>query len=386
MAEAFEDDGGTREGRRPARLIALGVAGAVLFSAGGFAAASKLRDAPSSSSGSPISAIALTKSTASPPASSLAQTVKRVLPSVVNIHSHVFSTDPFGQPQGGTAEASGVILSKDGVILTNNHVVADAARVTVSFTDGVHRRMAGTVVGTDPEHDLAIVKVAATDLSPIGIGSSSKLQLGDQVAAIGFPLGLGGPTVTEGIVSGLARNITVSDGNGTEHLQDLIQTDAAINPGNSGGPLIDANGNLVGIDTAAASASSAENTGFAIPVDQATPVVDQILQQKPEQQAWLGIEVQALTGPIASQLGLPQSARGALIAGIVAGGPAASSGLRRGDVIQSVDASQVTSPAGLTRALAGRSPGQRVTVTISRAGNVVSIGVTLGRRPATLTG
>ncbi|MDP9222261.1 MAG: trypsin-like peptidase domain-containing protein, partial [Actinomycetota bacterium] len=284
------------------------------------------------------------------------------------------------------SEASGVVLSKDGVILTNNHVIAGATRVTVSFTDGNHKSMPGTVVGTDPRHDLAIVKVSATDLSPITIGSSGNLQLGDQVAAIGFPLGLGGPTVTKGIVSGLARNITVSDGNGTEHLQDLIQTDAAINPGNSGGPLIDANGDLVGIDTAAASASSAENTGFAIPVDQATPVVEHILQQKPQQHTWLGVEVQDLSGALASQLGVAPSAQGAVIAGVIPGGPAASSGLRRGDVIRSVDASPVTSAAGLTHVLAQHSPGDRVNLHVLRSTGEITILVTLGQRPASLTG
>jgi S1-C subfamily serine protease len=374
--------------RSSKKTIALGLAVAVLLGGGGFALAWDLRSTGGSptSAGTDIGTVALTKSTVSPPTSSLAATVRRVLPSVVNIHATSFTTSPFGQTQSGRSEASGIILSRDGVILTNNHVVAGATKVTVSFTDGTHQQMAGTVLGTDPQHDLALVKVAATDLSPITVGSSSKLRLGDSVAAIGFPLGLGGPTVTEGIVSGLARNVTVGGNGVTEHLKDLIQTDAAINPGNSGGPLIDSNGNLVGINTAAASAASAENTGFSIAVDQAIPVVQQILNQKPSQRSWLGVEVQTLSPAIASQLGVSASTSGVVVVGVVSGGPAASSGLRRGDVIQAVDGSSVTAAPDLTKALSRHAPGAKVTLRIVRPSGTTSIDVTLGRRPVGLSG
>jgi S1-C subfamily serine protease len=374
--------------RSPRRTIALAIVVALLLAGGGFAVAWNLRSASASSgsSGTNIGTVALTKSTESPPTSSLAATVRRVLPSVVNIHATSVSTDAFGQTQSGRSEASGIVLSRDGVILTNNHVVAGATKVTVSFTDGSHHQMPGTVLGTDPQHDLALVKVAATDLSPITVGSSSKLQLGDRVAAIGFPLGLGGPTVTEGIVSGLSRNVTVGGNGVTEHLKDLIQTDAAINPGNSGGPLIDANGNLVGINTAAASAASAENTGFSIAVDEAMPVVEQILKQKPTQRAWLGVEVQTLTPAVASQLGVSTSASGVVVVGVVAGGPAASSGLRQGDVIQAVDGSSVAAAPDLTRVLSQHSPGAKVTLHVLRPSGAASIGVTLGQRPVGLSG
>jgi serine protease Do len=378
----------TEPKKRPARkMLALGLA-AIILVTGGFAAAWALRGPGTngSSGTTDIQAVALTKSTATPPPSSLAATVKRVLPSVVNIHSTTFSTDPFGQSHTGKSEASGIILSRDGVILTNNHVVADSARVTVSFTDGTHKQMTGTVLGTDPQHDLALVKVAATDLSPITVGSSAKLELGDSVAAIGFPLGLGGPTVTEGIVSGLGRDVTVGDSGVTEHLKDLIQTDAAINPGNSGGPLIDGNGNLVGIDTAAASASSAENTGFAISIDGAMPQITRILNHKPTQRAWLGVEVQTVTPALAGQLGLPAGTRGVTIAGIVTGGPAASSSLQRGDVIQKVDGKPVATAADLTRALATHSPGDTVALGILRATGTATVHTTLGQRPTSLSG
>jgi putative serine protease PepD len=369
-------------------MIAAALVIALLLIGGGFAAAWNLHDPGTSASGGQtgIGTVALTQSSASPPVSSLAATVKRVLPSVVNIHSTAFSPGPFGQPQTGRSEASGIILSRNGVILTNNHVVADSTRVTVSFTDGKHQKMTGTVLGTDPQHDLALVKVAATDLSPITVGSSSNLQLGDNVAAIGFPLGLGGPTVTEGIVSGLARNINVADAGVTEHLKDLIQTDAAINPGNSGGPLIDTNGNLIGIDTAAASASSAENTGFAISIDGAMPIIKKILHEKPTQQAWLGVEVSTLTSPLASQLGLPVSTKGVAVVGVVGGGPAAAAGLRRGDVIQAVDNTSIAAAPELTQALTSHSPGEKVTLRIVRPAGATTVDVTLGQRPVGLSG
>jgi serine protease Do len=379
----------TQPGRRPRRkTIAIALVAALVLAGGGFALAWDLRGSGASAASGGVGAgtVALTKATTSPPTSSLAATIKRVLPSVVNIHATEFSTSPFGQTQTGRAEASGIILSRDGVILTNNHVVAGSASVTVSFTDGKHNQMPGTVLGTDPQHDLALVKVAATDLSPITVGSSGKLQLGDRVAAIGFPLGLGGPTVTEGIVSWLGRNVTVGGAATTEHLKDLIQTDAAINPGNSGGPLIDANGNLVGINTAAASASAAENTGFSIAIDQALPLIQQILKQKPQQRAWLGVEVQTLTPPLASQLGVAPTTSGVAIVGIVTGGPAASSGLRRGDVIQAVDGTSVTAAAGLTQVLSGHSPGDKVSVRVARRGGMTTVDVTLGQRPVSLTG
>ncbi|MEA2506424.1 MAG: putative serine protease PepD [Actinomycetota bacterium] len=375
--------------KRPARkTIAVVLVVALLLIGSGFAAAWNLRYAgtPGTSATGSIGTVALTQSTVAPPSSSLAATVKRVLPSVVNIHSVAFSPGLFGQPQTGRSEASGIIISRNGVILTNNHVVANSTHVTVSFTDGKHKPMTGTVLGTDSQHDLALVKVAATDLTPITVGSSSKLKLGDSVAAIGFPLDLGGPTVTQGIVSGLDRNVTVGDAGITEHLKSLIQTDAAINPGNSGGPLIDANGNLIGIDTAAASAGSAENTGFAISIDQAMPIIKKILQEKPTQQAWLGVEVSTLTPPLASQLGLPPGSSGVAVVGIVSGGPAASSGLRRGDVIQAVDGSSVSAALQLTQALSSHSPGEKVTLRILRPAGTSTVDVTLGQRPVGLSG
>jgi putative serine protease PepD len=209
------------------------------------------------------------------PHSSAATMIARVLPSVVNVR-----VVQEGSARGAgqiNAEGSGVILTSNGLILTNNHVVQDAVHLQVVFTSG-QGTLVGTVVGTDPNHDLAVIKVDATGLTPLPLGESSDLQLGETVYAIGFPLDLG-VTVTRGIVSGLDRNIAVNGETGVEHLAGLIQTDAAINPGNSGGALVDASGRLVAINTAGVPATSADNVGFAIAIDEAVPVVKQILTE-----------------------------------------------------------------------------------------------------------
>lgn len=221
-------------------------------------------------------AVSLTvpETTGSAPPSTAAQMLKRVLPSVVNVRVTQTVQVPFFGARSQSAEGSGVILSKDGVIVTNSHVVEGASSVEVEFTDG-HPAMTATVLGTDPDHDMAVIKVDATDLSPITVGDSDALTLGDTVYAVGFPLELG-PTVTEGIVSGTDRTIDVQGTSGIEHLTGLLQTDAAINSGNSGGALVNADGQLVGIPTAAAQASVAENVGFAIGIDSAMAAVGRL--------------------------------------------------------------------------------------------------------------
>ena len=210
-------------------------------------------------------------------ARTLADMVQRVLPSLVNVRVQLgggggFLEDLIG---GGEGEGSGVIIDENGTILTNNHVVQDAESVTIVFADGQHAELPGRVLGTAPERDLAVVCVDATDLHAVEIGSSACLRLGDDAVALGYPLGLGGPTVTRGIVSGLGRELAPLGG---VPLRDMIQTDAAINPGNSGGPLVDIDGKLIGINTAGALAAFAENVGFAIAIDGAMPVVEDILE------------------------------------------------------------------------------------------------------------
>ena len=199
------------------------------------------------------------------PHSSVADMVEEVLPTVVNVRVTAFEFDPLGEPEEQRGQGSGVVIDEAGIILTNNHVVAGSTEVNVVFNDD-HGTLEGTVIGTAPEKDLAVIQVDADDLDAIDIGRSSTLRLGDEVVAIGFPLGLG-VNVTKGIISALDRNVRVSGLIEQDQLEGLLQTDAAINPGNSGGALVDLAGNLVGINTAAASAGSAENIGFAIAMD-----------------------------------------------------------------------------------------------------------------------
>jgi S1-C subfamily serine protease len=202
--------------------------------------------------------------------SSLAGIIAEAMRSVVAVEVRATRTGPFGNAVQVRGQGSGVILDT-GLVVTNAHVVDGAAAVTVVFGDG--ERADADVLGTDAGRDLAVLAVDTRDRPPIALGSSSGLELGQTVVALGYPLGLGA-TATAGIVSGLDRSIDVSDGSGgVERLEGLLQTDAAINPGNSGGPLIDADGRLVGINTASASAASAENIGFAIAIDEAMPVV-----------------------------------------------------------------------------------------------------------------
>ena len=305
-----------------------------------------------------------------------ADVVARVLPSVVNVRTTLFD--------GGRGEGSGVIVAQRGVIVTNFHVVENAQALQVAFNDGRHRPLAGEVVGTAPERDLAVLRVGANDLRPVRIGRSSSLRLGDGLLAIGFPLGLGGPTVTRGIVSGLNRTIQPAEG---LTLEGLLQTDAAVNPGNSGGALIDLAGRLVGINTAAVQASTAENIGFAIAIDEALPVIKEIRSQPLDRRAWLGVSVDSVDSVIkAVQLGLDPTVRGAVVISVVPASPAAQAGVREGDVIVTLDGSAVRSSTDLTRVLGRLDPGNRVSIEVVDSLGPRRVEVTLKKRPATLGG
>jgi putative serine protease PepD len=263
-----------RKDRRPrrgrGRLVAVLLAAVVaLVSSGGTYLLTRNAEAGDRRGG--VSTTAAETSDAEPSAST-EQMLDRVLPSVVNVRVTQEVVDPFLGTRTATAEGSGVILSADGVIVTNSHVVQSATSVEVEFTDG-HPATTAAVLGTDPETDIAVIKIDTADLTPIAVGSSDALGLGDTVYAVGFPLNLG-PTVTGGIVSGTDRSIEVQSTRGVEHLTGLLQTDAAINAGNSGGALVNAEGELVGIPTAAALASVAENVGFAVSVDAAIEIVN----------------------------------------------------------------------------------------------------------------
>jgi S1-C subfamily serine protease len=316
----------------------------------------------------------LSQSDTPPPRSPVAEVVAEALPSVVNVK--VTSVNNVGLGRG---EGSGVVIDAGGVILTNFHVVSGAVNVDIVFNDD-HGRMPGRVIGGIPERDLAVIRVDADDLDPIEIGRSSNLRLGDDVIAIGFPLGLGGPTVTKGIVSALDRSIEA----GAEglSLEGLLQTDAAINPGNSGGALIDRAGRLVGINTAAAQASAAENIGFAIAIDSALPVIEEILSEPPEDRAWLGVSIDSVdSASDAAQLGLDLDVRGAAITLVFPDNPAQAAGLEEGDVIIRVGDDPVRSAEDLTSALARLDPGDEVDVVIVNQEGTRTVEVTLAQRP-----
>ena len=321
---------------------------------------------------------------APPPRSRTADVVERVLPSLVNVRVSGFSQSAFGsnRTQG---QGSGSIIDESGVIVTNFHVVQGAVRVRIFFQDG-HEPVDGRVIGTDPAKDLAVIKVPTTDVTPIDIGSSDSLRLGDDVIALGFPLGLGGPTVTKGIVSGKNRNLEVprDDTQGGEEIvnfEGLLQTDAAINPGNSGGPLIDTAGRLVGINTAAAGAGAAENVGFAIAIDSALPIIQEIVSEPAEERAWLGVLISDIDPTVASELGLPPDVQGALITEIVNGAPADDAGIEPGDVITSIEGDPVRGAEDLTEILVEHPPGTTVTVEIVNADGTDTFEVTLEQRP-----
>lgn len=321
--------------------------------------------------------VTTTAPAAAGPVASMADVAARVLPGVVNIQTAGFD--------GSRGEASGVVIDRSGVIVTNHHVVEGARTVRVAFNDGRHERpVPAEVVGTASERDLAIVRVRFRDLVPVRLGRSSRLRLGDPVLAVGFPLGLGGPTVTQGIVSGLDRTIQASSG---PPLEGLLQTDAAINPGNSGGALVDAAGRLVGINTVGARAGAAENVGFAISIDSARAVIDEIRSTPPDRRPWLGVSLETIDSAAdAVQLGVPPDTRGAVVVAVFGGSPAARAGVREGDVVISIDAKTVRSTADVAAALKGRGPGDRVTLELVDPSGPRRVVVRVGKRPATLGG
>ena len=305
---------------------------------------------------------------------SIAAAVARVLPSVVSVQ-----TSSFGGGEGG---GSGVIFDRGGLILTNNHVVEGTTSVTVSFNDGEHEPLPAEVVGTEPERDLAVLRVDASDLEPVELARSSALRLGDPVIAIGFPLNLGGPTVTSGIVSGLDRTIEGREGD----LTGLLQTDAAINPGNSGGPLVDRAGRLVGINTAGIREDGTEGIGFAIAIDGALPVIERLSRSAPSTEAWLGISFSSVDSESAAvQLGLDSSTRGAAVTAVYPGGPGAKADMAVGDVIVAADDVPIRNANALAKLIAEREIGDELDLELidSRGPRLVTVEVAR-RAPGTL--
>jgi serine protease DegQ len=274
--------------------------------------------------------------------------------------------------QAQTGLGSGVIVSPAGYILTNNHVIEEADEIEVVLNDG--RKSVAQVIGTDPETDLAILKVDLTDLPVITLGNSDALEIGDQVLAIGNPFGVG-QTVTSGIVSAVGRTQL-----GINTFENFIQTDAAINPGNSGGALVDINGHLMGINTAIYSRSGGSmGIGFAIPTSTARNVLDSIVRDGQVTRGWIGVEPQDLSPELAESFGIPPHS-GVIITGVLQNGPAASAGIRPGDVITRVGGQEVRNVAQLLSAVAALPPGTPATLEVVRRDGKSELQITPGRR------
>lgn len=274
---------------------------------------------------------------------------------------------------------SGFIISADGVILTNSHVIDGADKVTVTLTDG--RAFPGEVIGTDPITDMAVVKIAAQNLPTATLGNSEQLQIGEWAIAIGNPLGLDN-TVTTGIISATGRNSS-QIGVGDKRV-DFIQTDAAINPGNSGGPLLNARGEVIGINTAII--RNAQGLGFAIPVNTARDIAQQLVAKGRVDHAYLGIRMTALTPEIKQQLKAERNLNldnqeGVLIVGIVPNSPAARSGLRAGDVITAIDRQKISTASEVQKAVENTQVGDKLSLQLVRQGNPLALNVEVGLLP-----
>ena len=318
---------------------------------------------------------------------------RRAAPAVVSViatkmaRRNPHAEDPrfkffFGERQNGPGATgpaqvglgSGVIVSPEGYLLTNHHVVEDATDIEVQLADG--RSTRATVVGTDPETDIAVLKIDLPNLPAVTLGDVRALQVGDAVLAIGNPFNVG-QTVTAGIVSALDRTQA-----GASQFQNFIQTDAAINPGNSGGALVDASGHLVGINTAIFSRSGGSlGIGFAVPVDTARQVMEALIKGGSVKRGWIGVEPRDLTAELAESLQLPVKS-GVLITGVLQEGPAAQGGLRPGDVVVKVGERDVVAVSDLFAAVAALQPGSSAVIVAQRGAAQVRVTVTVGERGA----
>jgi serine protease DegQ len=327
---------------------------------------------------------------------SLAEAAKMSSPAVVNIFTskinkkkpskkgapqqnepwfQFFFGDQAPNEEPSSSLGSGVIVSTQGIILTNHHVIEGADEIEVAFADG--RKRNAKLIGSDPETDIAVLKIDATDLpNPITLGKMESVQVGDVVLAIGNPFGVG-QTVTSGIVSALGRNQL-----GINTFENFIQTDAAINPGNSGGALVDTKGNLIGINTAIYSRSGGNmGIGFAIPINTAKQVMESILTNGSVTRGWIGVEPQNLSKELAESLNLPKDTNGVLISGVLEGGPADKAGMKPGDVLTQVNGQAVNDVVTLLNRIAQTSPGDEAKINLLRKGKPMTLKVQVGKRP-----
>jgi Do/DeqQ family serine protease len=325
---------------------------------------------------------------------SFADAAQAALPAVVHIFTsqevrrHPFINDPvfrhfFGDRFGNDTQrqsglGSGVIVSADGLVLTNNHVVESADEIEVALQDG--RKTKAKLVGADPESDLAVLRITGAEagkrpLTPITFAPADSLRIGDVVLAIGNPFGVG-QTVTSGIVSALGRSHL-----GINTFENFIQTDAAINPGNSGGALVDSNGHLVGINTAIYSQSGGSmGIGFAIPISLARNVMEQIIRTGTVTRGWIGVEVQDMTAELAESFRV-KPGEGALIAGVMRGSPADKAGIKPGDVLLTIGGKPVKDAQVMLDLIAALTPGESTRFGLSREGRPLELAIAIGKRP-----
>lgn len=322
---------------------------------------------------------------------SYADAAAKARPAVVNIYTskqvkvpvHPLLNDPlfrrfFGErlpyaTQRASSLGSGVIVSGEGYIVTNNHVVESADEIEVALSDG--RTSSAQVIGSDPESDLAVIRVNLEKLPVATLANSDGLQVGDVVLAIGNPFGVG-QTVTMGIISALARTQTE-----VNPFESFIQTDAAINPGNSGGALVDAGGNLIGINTAIYSKTGASHgIGFAIPVNAVKQVMEQIIRNGAVTRGWLGVEMQNVTADIAASFHLPVK-KGVILAGVVRNGPAHRAGMLPGDILIEIAGAPVQDSVAAINQIAAIAPGQSTPMVVVRNGQALTLQVAVGKRP-----
>ena len=302
------------------------------------------------------------------------QIVKAVRPSVVHIQTDATQVDFFNRPIPVGGVGTGEIIDAKGNILTNNHVVEGARKIIVGLADG--RTLQASLVGQDPSTDLAVIKIDADNLTPIAIGHSADLEVGESIVAIGHALDLpGGPTVTAGLVSALDRSIDTSD---TVTIQHLIQTDAPINPGNSGGPLLNLRGEMVGINTAKIQAG--EGISFAIAVDSAMPLVRELVAKGRIERGYLGVSLGNLTQAYASSQGIPVQ-QGIVVVQVVPGSPAEKAGLKRGIVIVGLAGKPIGRVADLESVLLANRKGDKVKIEYYDRSRKVAADITLGEVP-----
>ncbi len=375
--------------------VILGAAAALMVSAGAFSLG-RSRAAPGAPAVVfPHPALAQAQTPSGPV--SISDIAERSLASVVNISTtktaqaaqSPFESDPFFReffrrfgpvdpnPRPERSLGSGVIVSADGIVITNNHVIERADKIRVTLHD--KREIAAKVIGTDPKSDLAVLRLAnAKNLVPLKLGSSDLLRLGDVVLAVGNPFGVG-QTVTMGIVSAKGRaNMGIVD------YEDFIQTDAAINPGNSGGALVNMRGELVGINTAILSRTGGyQGIGFAIPTNMVKPILASLLKHGKVVRGWLGVMIQEVDGDLAQALKLPTQS-GVLISDVTPGGPAARAGLRRGDLVVKINGAAVDSPGALRNLIASAGVGAKVQIELLRDGKRQALTAQLAELPGSL--